>query len=101
MIRVLVLYPKGEGRTFDAEYWVNTHMPLVSKSWPKLVRWEADLGADDQPYFGAAHLFFASGDDLAQSMESPEAGIVMADVANYCNFEPVLSVHSVAKTSEG
>lgn len=101
MIRVLVLYPKGDGRTFDAEYWLNTHMPLVASSWSKLQRWEADLGGDEMPYFAAAHLFFANPDDLANTMESPEAGIVMGDVPNYCNFEPIISVHAVAKTSEG
>lgn len=29
MIRVSVLYPTGEGATFDRDYYLNSHMPLT------------------------------------------------------------------------
>jgi hypothetical protein len=29
MIKVSVLYPNGEGKTFDMEYYLGTHIPMV------------------------------------------------------------------------
>ena len=99
MLRVLVLYPKGEGHQFDGDYWISNHMPLVASKWPKVVKWEADLAGDDMPFFAAAHLYFNSPEDLESTMSSPAAADVMGDVPNYCNFEPTISVHAVAATS--
>jgi len=31
MIRVSILYPRSEGTTFDIDYYVSKHMPLVQK----------------------------------------------------------------------
>ena len=33
MIRVSVLYPSGEGTTFNHDYYRTTHVPLVAKAW--------------------------------------------------------------------
>ena len=33
MIRFSVLYPSGEGITFDKDYYVNKHVPLALKTW--------------------------------------------------------------------
>ena len=32
MIKVSVFYPGGEGKNFDMEYYINNHVPLVSKT---------------------------------------------------------------------
>jgi len=32
MIKVSVFYPAGEGKNFDMEYYINNHVPLVSKT---------------------------------------------------------------------
>ena len=32
MIKVCVLYPAGENKNFDMEYYYDTHVPLVSKT---------------------------------------------------------------------
>ena len=31
MTKVSVLYPNGENKTFDMNYYCNTHLPMVSK----------------------------------------------------------------------
>jgi uncharacterized protein (TIGR02118 family) len=99
MIRAMALYPRGEGTTFDSDYWLSTHMPLCSEKLPGLVRWEADLGMPDAPHHAAAHLFFESAEELGAALSSPTAGDVFADVPNYTNIAPVLSIHEVAKSS--
>ncbi len=99
MIRVLVLYPRGEGIHFDSDYWVSTHMPMLSTKWPKLKKWEADIAAPDSPYFAAAHIFFDSIDDVHSALASAEAGQVMGDIPNYTNASPVISINTVSATS--
>ena len=99
MIRVLVLYPKTDDTKFDIDYWLTTHMPLVAESWPALVRWEADRGAPDSPYYAVAHLLFESMDDVGASMGSEGGGKVMADMANYTDVRPVVAMSEVAATS--
>jgi uncharacterized protein (TIGR02118 family) len=99
VIRVLVLYPRGDDKTFDLDYYLSNHMPLVGSSFPKMVKWEADAGAPDGPYFAAAHLYFDSIDDMNSSMASEGGGKVMADIANYTNIQPVVAIHTLAATS--
>ena len=31
MIKLSVLYPTGEGKNFDMDYYLSTHIPLVAK----------------------------------------------------------------------
>lgn len=36
MTVVTVMYPAGEGATFDHEYYMGTHMPMVGRLWGPL-----------------------------------------------------------------
>jgi len=95
MIRVLVLYPKGEGTTFDWDYYVNTHMPLVRKSLgDALVRDEVDQPVPDAAHHGAVHMFFASLEAFGAAM-GVNGAEVMADVPNYTNVQPSLFISEV------
>lgn len=99
MIRVLVLYPRGEGTHFNSDYWVTTHMPMVSTKWAKAKKWEADIAAPDSPYYAVAHIFFDSMDDVNATLSGAEAGVVMGDIPNYTNVSPVISMNTVSATS--
>jgi uncharacterized protein (TIGR02118 family) len=99
MIHMMVLYPKGEGTKFDPDYWANTHMPLAGASWPTLQKWEATKGDDNAPFYAAGHFYFASLEDLGAAMGSEATAKVMADVANYTNIEPQVSMYEVMTSS--
>ncbi len=99
MIRALVLYPRGEGKTFDGDYWVNTHMAQLVAALPGVAKWEADLAGEDSPYHAAAHIYFASPEDMGKAFSGEPGQKVMADVANYTNIAPVMSVNQVAASS--
>ena len=99
MIRMMVLYPKAEGTTFDADYWATKHMPLLTESWPTMLRWEADKGDDNSPYHGLAHIYFDSPDDVNAAMGAEGTAKIMADVANYTNIQPQIVMHEVIATS--
>lgn len=99
MIRLMVLYPRGEGTHFNSDYWVSTHMPLVSTNLPKVKKWEADIAASDSPYYAVAHMYFDSIEDVQTTMTSAAIGAVMADIPNYTNSSPIISTNTVSATS--
>ena len=99
MIRLMVLYPRGEGSHFNSDYWISTHMQLVSTNLPKVKKWEADIAAPDSPYYAVGHMYFDSIEDVQTTMTSAGIGAVMSDIANYTNTSPILSTNTVSATS--
>jgi uncharacterized protein (TIGR02118 family) len=95
MIRVSVLYPAGDGITFDHDYYRNTHVPMCTEAWN--VGAEIDKAVTG-PYVAAVHLFFESMDAMQASMASPKTGEIMADVANYTNAQPVMQISEVVES---
>ena len=93
MIRVSVLYPTTEGATFDHDYYRDTHVPLVLKTWG-LERAEIDKGVNG-PYVAAVHLEFESLEAMGAAMGSPDTAAVMADVANYTTITPVMQTSEI------
>lgn len=93
MIRLSVLYPAGDGITFDHDYYRDKHVPFVAQVWQP-VGAEIDKGVDG-PYLAAVHVTFASMDDLQAAMGKPEMEQVMADVQNYTNAQPVLQISEI------
>lgn len=93
MIRLSVLYPKTEGATFDHDYYRDSHVPLVVKTWEPLSA-EVDKGVSG-PYEAAVHLTFAdqAALDAALAHEGREA--LRADLVNYTTIVPVMQVSEV------
>jgi uncharacterized protein (TIGR02118 family) len=93
MIRLSVLYPDGEGATFDHDYYREKHVPLALRAWG-LESGEIDKGVDG-PYVAAVHVVFDSMEAMQTAMASELLGEVMADIANYTNITPVLQTSEV------
>ena len=73
MIKVSVLYPNGEGRRFDMDYYCTSHMPMVRKKLGaacKGIAVEQGLGGAEP---GATAPFTAMGHILFDSMEDFQA----------------------------
>jgi len=94
MIRVSVMYPKGDDATFDLDYYQASHMPLVHRAMPGVLRTEIDQ-AIDGPYLCVGHLYFESMETLGAAMGAPTAGEAMADLPNFTNTQPVMQVAQV------
>jgi uncharacterized protein (TIGR02118 family) len=101
-----VLYPNDEDATFDKDYYLKTHMPLVMEKFGKhgLKKWEVlwyhpgPDGAKPQYSVGAT-LIFDSGEDLVKALSSEDAGPVFGDVKNFSNKGPVFLGGELAATS--
>ena len=95
MIRLSILYPAGEGTTFDHDYYRDHHVALVEEVWaPTAIA--VDKGTDG-PYVAGIHLTFDSADALAAAMASERTGELLVDVANYTNAQPVMQTSEVVR----
>lgn len=99
MIRVLVVYPRSEGSTFDTDYYVNSHMPMVAEKWPQVTKWEVDVAGDGQPHHAVGHIYFDSAESLGAAMAGPSTGEIMADVPNYTSVQPAMYMSEVVASS--
>lgn len=103
MIRLAVLYPRSSDSTFDMDYYLNKHVPMVvSKLSPMgLVKGEIDEGmaamAPDQPapFMVIGYLMFQNIDDLQKGFAAHGTEI-MGDVPNFTNIQPVVQINRVA-----
>jgi uncharacterized protein (TIGR02118 family) len=101
MIKVSVFYPNSPDSTFDLDYYVNSHIPMVQGKLGAActgVAVESGLGggAPDAPatYTAMGHLYFDSVESFQEAF-GPHAEAIMGDVPNYTNIEPVIQVSEV------
>jgi uncharacterized protein (TIGR02118 family) len=101
MIKVSVLYPNGADTTFDMNYYLAQHMPMVKAKLGaacKKVEVEHGLGGaqpGSSPAFVAmCHLHFDSVDAFQQAFGA-HAETIVADIPNYTNVEPTIQVSEV------
>lgn len=68
MIRVMILYPRVQGKKFDMEYYRNNHIPLLKERLEPL-KMEVESGLAtmgmESPYLMVTHLTFKSIQHLA------------------------------------
>ncbi|KAI8652511.1 hypothetical protein NCS57_01315200 [Fusarium keratoplasticum] len=90
MAQVLVVYPSGP--SFDHDYYIKTHMPLVAASWGSLglLSWEILNFPADAPYQVQATLKWKSIADFEAAAASPAAEKVFGDIKNFTSAEPIL-----------
>lgn len=93
---VTVAYPRPSGGKFkfDLDYYIATHMRLVSETWEPvgLQSWTVTDHIDDdsQPYVITAALVWNSLEDFATG-ESTEAGKkVFGDIPNFTDIKPIV-----------
>jgi uncharacterized protein (TIGR02118 family) len=92
MPTLVVSYPVGDGTQFDAQYYVETHIPLVDKCWTPygLSSCEILLPEGDQPWHGGVLLRFESSAAIDAALNGIETPKVLGDLPNFTNIAPVI-----------
>lgn len=103
MVKVTIMYPNGEGKTFDMKYYREKHMPMVAELMgDAMKKYTIDEGVggrmpgDPAPYMAIGYLWFESVEAYGKAF-GPVAGKIVGDIPNYTNVEPVLQVSKVIK----
>ncbi|MFD2520210.1 EthD family reductase [Emticicia soli] len=103
LIKISIMYPFAEGKTFNMEYYETKHMPMVAGYLgSNLVKYTIEKGLaagmpnQALPYMAIGTFYVKSLSDY-QSAIAPNRDAIRADFANYTNVSPVILVSEVVK----
>ena len=101
LYKVTILYPNGEGKTFNMDYYENNHMPMVAAFIGKNLKfYEIDRGIagrtpdETVPYLAAGNFYVM---DVAEYNKAIGQNIdaVISDFKNYTNIQPVVQISEI------
>ena len=101
MIKVYVLYPNNSGGTFDMDYYLTKHLPMVREKLGSAVKgMTVDQGlAGGQPGTDAANRVIATllfdSVDAFQNAFLPHAAEIQGDMPSYTNITPTVQISEV------
>ena len=101
MIKLTIFYPDEEGKKFDKNYYINTHMPLTLKlqgDAVKQVSVEFGLSGGvpgSRPTYVVICNFLYDSFEAFEKAFMPHAEILMKDIANYTDIETVIQFSEV------
>jgi uncharacterized protein (TIGR02118 family) len=103
LIKVSVMYPFAEGKTFNMEYYETKHMPMVAGFLgSNLVKYTIEKGLasgipnQPLPYMAIGTFYVKSLEDY-QAAIGPNRDAIRADFVNYTNIAPVILVSEVVR----
>ena len=103
LIKVSILYPFAEGKTFDIAYYETKHMPMVAGYLgSNLVKYTIEKGlASGIPNtplpFMAIGIFYVKSLSDYQAAIGPNIDAIRSDFVNYTNISPVVFISEVVK----
>lgn len=103
LIKVSVMYPFAEGKTFDMAYYETKHMPMVAGYLgSNLVKYTIEKGVSSGipntplPFMAIGTFYVKSLSDY-QAAIGPNRDAIRADFPNYTNVTPVILVSEVVR----
>jgi uncharacterized protein (TIGR02118 family) len=103
LIKVSVMYPFSEGKTFNMVYYESKHMPMVAGYLgSNLVKYTIEKGVasgiPNQPLpYMAIGTFYVKSLSEYQAAIAPNRDAIRADFANYTNVAPIILVSEVVR----
>lgn len=103
LIKISVMYPFAEGKTFDMNYYETKHMPMVAGYLGEnLVKYTIEKGiASGIPNtplpFMAIGIFYVKSLSDYQAAIAPNRDTIRKDFANYTNITPIILVSEVVR----
>lgn len=99
--KVAILYPNGDDKTFDFDYYEKKHMPMVAGFIGKNLKfYEIDKGvsgrtANDKAPFAAIGYFYIN--DVAEYNKAigQNRDAIINDFKNYTNIQPVVQISEI------
>jgi uncharacterized protein (TIGR02118 family) len=98
MVVITVMYPLTPGTSFDMDYYINSHLPLVRRLFEPMGQREMRLfkglsnGGPGEPTFGViAELFFDDMDALLAALTAHGAE-TQADIPNFTDSTAVIQI---------
>ena len=103
LIKISIMYPYAEGKTFNMEYYETKHMPMVAGFLgSNLIKYTIEKGLasgiPNQPLpFMAIGTFYVKSLSDYQAAIGPKRDAIRSDFSNYTNINPVILVSEIIK----
>lgn len=101
MIKVSILYPNEEGKTFDMDYYEKTHMPMMASIIGKNLKfYEIDKGvagrtpADKIPFVAIGYFYCYKLTEYNEAIAKNRTAIVN-DIPKYTNIQPIVQISEI------
>ena len=101
MFKVEILYPNGEDKTFDMDYYEKKHMPMVAGFIGKNLKfYEIDKGIsgrtpnDKVPFLAIGYFYISDVAEYHQAIAQNRDAVV-SDFKNYTNIQPVVQISEI------
>ena len=103
MFKVTILYPNGDDKTFDMDYYEKKHMPMVAGFLGKNLKfYEIDKGIagrtpnDKVPFLAIGYFYI---NDVAEYNKAigQNRDAVINDFKNYTNIQPLVQISEIKK----
>lgn len=98
LIKVTIMYPNEEGKTFNMDYYKNSHMPMLQELFGEaMVRYEIDNGISGRtpeepiPFLAIGYLYFEKLSDYQKAF-GPNADQILGDIPNYTTIQPIVQI---------
>ncbi|HVW34733.1 MAG TPA: EthD family reductase [Acidimicrobiia bacterium] len=101
MIRVSVMYPATEGASFDMDYYLNKHMPMVAEKCGDALKGMtveegvAGMMPGQPPTYVCIGTLTFDSVPAFQGAFGPHAGEIMGDIPNYTAIQPVVQISDI------
>lgn len=99
--KVAILYPNGEGKTFNMDYYEKKHMPMVAGFLGNNLKfYEIDKGIsgrtpnDKAPYAAIGYFYITDGAEYNTAIAKNRDAVVN-DFKNYTNIQPIVQVSEI------
>ena len=103
----VVVYLNEPDITFDTDYYIQTHMPLIAKHWGSVglkswsvAKYEPDLAGTPPKYLISATLVWESEETMKAARAGESVAIIRSDIPNFTNKQPFFLVGSIIGSQE-
>lgn len=100
MAIVTVIYPSGQGATFDFAYYKSKHLPLLIERWGtaglkgvEALRGVAGADGREPPFLAQALLRFDSMESFQAALGGEHIAEIMGDIPNFTKVQPLVQVN--------
>ena len=101
MFKVEILYPNGDDKTFDMDYYEKKHMPMVAGFIGKNLKfYEIDKGIagrtpnDKPPYLAVGYFYIGDVAEYNKAIAQNRDAIIN-DFKNYTNTQPIVHITEI------
>lgn len=101
MFKVAILYPNGDGKTFDMDYYKKSHMPMMAGLLGKNLKfYEIDKGiagrtpTDKVPFVAIGYFYIIDVAEYNKAIAQNKDAIIN-DIKKYTNIQPMVQISEI------